>query len=206
MIAVDLGESVELAERNTRGTGRVACVQADIRDTPIRDHCIDLAYSLGVLHHIADTEGAVKAVSRTLREGGAMLLYLYYSLETRGRLYRALFTLVGSARGVTSRLPQPALEALTTALAACVYWPLARASRVVRLLNSSLADRIPLSFYGDLSFTMMRNDSLDRFGTRLEKRFSRADVHELLQRAGLMDVRVADTLPYWHAIGFKSPI
>ena len=32
---------------------------------------------------------------------------------------------------------------------------------------------MPLSFYRDCSFYVMRNDSLNRFGTRLERRFTR---------------------------------
>ena len=43
IIAIDLGFSVELAERNTRDTGRVACVQADVRRLPIRDAAVGFA-------------------------------------------------------------------------------------------------------------------------------------------------------------------
>jgi hypothetical protein len=49
----------------------------------------------------------------------------------------------------------------------------------------------------------MRTDALDRFGTRLEKRFTRPQVTELLEDAGLERVRVSDAPPYWCAVGFK---
>ena len=50
----------------------------------------------------------------------------------------------------------------------------------------------------------MLNDSLDRFGTRLEKRYSRAQMLELLRGAGLHDVRVSDRPPYWHGLGLRN--
>jgi hypothetical protein len=60
---------------------------------------------------------------------------------------------------------------------------------------------MPLSFYRDRPFYLMRNDALDRFATRVEHRFTRLQVRELMERAGLVDVRIADGPPYWCAVG-----
>ena len=49
----------------------------------------------------------------------------------------------------------------------------------------------------------MRTDALDRFGTRLEQRFSRAQITTMMSDAGLVDVRFGDA-PYWCALGFKA--
>ena len=64
---------------------------------------------------------------------------------------------------------------MSQVIAAAVYWPLARLppSPSARALDVAA---FPLSFYRDRSFYMMRTDALDRFGTRLEQRFTaRAD-------------------------------
>ena len=50
----------------------------------------------------------------------------------------------------------------------------------------------------------MRNDALDRFGTRLEKRFSQAEVVELLEEAGLVDVVFSAGPPWWVAVGRRA--
>ena len=68
-----------------------------------------------------------------------------------------------------------------------------------------LATSFPLASYRYSSFESMRNDSLDRFGTKVERRFERDQVVRLMQDAALVDVHVADTFPFWHAIGSKSP-
>ena len=205
VVAMDLGRSVELAERSTRDTGRVACVQADVRDLPVRAGAFDLVYSLGVLHHVGPTERAVRGLAKAVRPGGALLIYLYYALDGRPLVYRALYRGVDAVRHLSSRLPHSLLVGLTTALAAFVYFPLARLARLLRGVGlRAVSDSLPLSFYADLSFATMRNDSLDRFGTKLEKRYTRTEVHQMLEGAELRQVVVSDGQPYWHAIGWAA--
>ena len=52
----------------------------------------------------------------------------------------------------------------------------------------------------------MRNDALDRFGTRLEKRYSREEVRVLLEGAGLEKVDIADGPPWWVAVGWRRQV
>jgi hypothetical protein len=63
---------------------------------------------------------------------------------------------------------------------------------------------MPLSWYADKSFYVMRTDAYDRFCTRLEKRFTRAQIEQMLVRAGLEKVSFSDVPPYWCAVGLKS--
>jgi hypothetical protein len=50
----------------------------------------------------------------------------------------------------------------------------------------------------------MRTDALDRLGTRIEKRFTKYEMRELMCDAGLIDVTFKAGGPYWTAVGFKS--
>jgi SAM-dependent methyltransferase/uncharacterized protein YbaR (Trm112 family) len=204
VVAMDLGLSIEIAERNTRGLP-VRCVQADVRDTPFRPDTFDFACTLGVLHHVPETGAALAAICRTVKPGGAILLYLYYALETRPGWYRSLFKVADGLRKTLSAAPQGLTRSITGVIAAIVYWPLARSARLLRRLGfTSIAAALPLAFYADLSFTTMRNDSLDRFGTGLEKRFTRNAVAELLANAGMQGILVSDQAPHWHALGQKG--
>ena len=205
VIALDLGQSIELAARHVGPPALF--VQADIRDVPLAARSVDLAYSLGVLHHIEETDLAVHRIVETIKPGGWFLIYLYYALDGRGRLFRAAFALVDRLRRVISSLPQLLLVPITTAIAGVVYLPLARLARVLEAVGlKALADRIPLRIYSALSFRTMRNDSLDRFGTKLEKRYRRDEVIGLLERAGLEDIRVSEGSPYWHAVGRRPTV
>jgi len=46
---------------------------------------------------------------------------------------------------------------------------------------------------------MLQNDALDRFGTRLEQRFSKEEITEMLGNAGfdLSTLRFSDVEPFW---------
>ena len=62
----------------------------------------------------------------------------------------------------------------------------------------------PLAFYRRRSFYVMRTDAFDRFCTRLEQRFTRAQIGEMLQSAGFTEIRFSDNEPYWVAVAVKA--
>lgn len=207
VIGVDLGASIEVARRNTASTQRVALVQADLRELPLAPAVCNWAYSLGVLHHLADPAPVLARLVEAVAPGGLVLLYLYYALDNRGSAYRALFRGVNLTRRVSSRLPRPLIFAIAAMIAGLIYWPLARVSALAaRSGLRSLADALPLSFYRDRSLRTMMNDSLDRFGTRLENRFSRDEMTRMMEAVGLADVRISPNVPYWHAIGSRHSV
>lgn len=68
---------------------------------------------------------------------------------------------------------------------------------------NKLAKKIPLYGYIDQSFYIMRNDALDKFGTKLEQRFSKKEIELMMKEVGLTNIVFSDGIPYWHAIGRK---
>jgi SAM-dependent methyltransferase/uncharacterized protein YbaR (Trm112 family) len=203
VIAIDLGNSIEVARANTP-TDRVACLQADLGTQPLAPGAVDWAYSLGVLHHTTEPGRGLGNIVEAVKPGGLVLLYLYYALDNRGALTKGVFRAVDFTRRVVSRQPRPVVRTFAAMVATLVYWPLARAAALVeRAGASTMASRLPLSFYRHRSFLTMRNDSLDRFGTRLEKRYTREQMNELMRAAGLIDVSLANSAPFWHGIASK---
>lgn len=202
VLAIDRGMSIELANRNAAGSDRIACIQADLRALPIRPATLSWAYSLGVLHHMEEPEKALSAIVRAVEPGGLVLLYLYYALDGRGPLFRAAFRTTDLVRRLVSRWPRAAVIPFSTAFAVLVYWPLARLSALAGAAGRRrMADAMPLSFYRDRPLWIMRNDSLDRFGTRLEVRYTREQMVRLMRSSGLRDVRFSPRPPFWHATG-----
>lgn len=165
---------------------------------PLPDASADLVYSLGVLHHVPDTAAAVRDCARLLKPGGVLYVYLYYSMENRPAWYRALWRASDLGRRVISTSPRPIKNAMCDVIALVVYWPLSRSSRLAARVGIS---SWPLASYARMSVYSLRTDARDRFGTRLEQRFSRAEVAGLLRDAGLIDVRVPETFPYWIGLG-----
>ena len=65
-------------------------------------------------------------------------------------------------------------------------------------------NNIPLNVYRNASFYTMRTDSLDRFGTKLELRFTKSQIKEMLIKGGLENITFSNSIPYWCAVGFKK--
>ena len=105
---------------------------------------------------------------------------------------------------MVSRLPSKALSLVAERLAAVVYWLIARMARLVELAGRDPAF-LPLFQYRYRSFNVMRNDALDRFGTRLEKRYSKEGVRQLLEGAGFEKVVFPEGPPWWVVVARRQP-
>lgn len=175
---------------------------AGVHAIPLPDDSQDFGYSLGVLHHIPDTAAAMASCVAKLKPGAPFLVYLYYNFDNRPAWFRALWKGTDLLRNGISRLPFPARKGITSAIAAMVYYPLARFARLLARRGRDVAN-LPISAYRDLSFYTMRTDALDRFGTRLEQRFSRAQIEAMMKSCGLEDIVFSDGVPHWVACGRK---
>lgn len=199
---IDPSEALDVARRNLRDANNIIFHAGGVDDGCLPEASQDFGYSLGVLHHIPDTEAAMRACTHMLKPGAPFLVYLYYAFENRSAAFRALWRASELGRSVVSRMP-PAMKHLTTDLiAAFVYFPFARLSKVLSVLGMSVGG-LPLSFYRDRSFYTMRTDSRDRFGTPLEQRFSRDEIHRMMKNCGLESITFSAAEPFWCAVGTK---
>lgn len=199
---VDPSDAIEIARTNCRDHLNVRCHRASMDDLPFEDESLDFAYSLGVLHHLPNTELAIRRIAQKLKSGAPLLLYLYYAFDNRPAWFRALWRVSDLMRRVISWLPSGPRYGVTQLIAACAYWPLATVARLLDRLGL-LSTSFPLASYRDKSFYTMRTDALDRFGTRLEQRFSRTQIECMLRAAGFIDITFSEAVPFWCAVGIK---
>jgi SAM-dependent methyltransferase len=177
---------------------RIKILQETVGANSIATESLDLAMSLGVLHHIPDTSLAIKDIASKIKNGGIFLCYLYYKLENKPLYYRGLFWASNSLRWVISRLPYALRKIVARAIAALVYFPLARMAKLLSNVGKNISN-FPLHHYANMPFVMLQNDALDRFGTRLEQRFSKKEITEMLGNAGfdLSTLKFSDVEPFW---------
>lgn len=201
---VDVSPKVlAVARKNLRGQDNVSFHVSSVANIPLPAHSLDFAFSLGVLHHVPDTQAGINSIAEKLKQGAPFLIYLYYALDNRPSWYRGLWAISSQVRLVVSRLPHGAGKIISEIIAATVYWPFARFAALLSRFGISSAS-LPLSWYADKSFYVMRTDAYDRFCTQLEKRFSRAEIEQMLLRAGFEQIRFSDSPPYWCAVGIRS--
>lgn len=195
---IDPSAALEVARRNLCDAENIRFHEATIDDTPLEPSSQDFGYSIGVLHHIPDTQAGLDGCVKLLKPGAPFLLYLYYRFDHRPLWFRMLWKITDYARRLISRMPSFLIHRITDLIAVIVYFPLARISGVLKRPN------FPLYSYRQASLYTMRTDSRDRFGTPLEKRFFRWEVREMMTRAGLTEIRFSESAPYWVAVGVKK--
>jgi SAM-dependent methyltransferase len=196
-------EALDVARRNCATETNCVFHHASVESLPFADGSMDFGYSLGVLHHVPDTAAGLRACVAKLKPGAPFLLYLYYALDNRPAWFRAVWRGSDVLRRTISRLPFPLRYGVSQFLAGTVYYPLARGAAALEALGVDVR-QIPLSAYRHWTFYSMRTDALDRFGTRLEQRFTRKEIRDMMASAGLSGISFRDSAPYWCAIGFKQ--
>ena len=203
LICVDpSAEALDVARRNLRAQPNCEFVQASVDDLPMPDNGLDFGYCLGVLHHVPDTAGAIADCVKKLKPGAPLLLYIYYDIDNRPRWYRFLWRISDGMRRLISVTPYGVRYIVSQLLAVVLYWPLARVARVAERLGMAV-DNMPLSAYRRVSFYTMRTDALDRFGTRLERRFNAREIESMMREAGLERITFSNDVPYWCAVGYR---
>lgn len=206
LAGIDPSSAVFAADNLVGEDPAVELFQASTDNIPFPDNHFDFGYSLGVLHHIPDTRQALNDSVKKIKPGGYFLLYLYYSLDNKSAAFKMLFHLSNLIRRIVSAMP-PALKKFSCdVLAVLLYMPFVGLCRLLRVLGvpERIRRKVPLQGYEHQSFYVIRNDSLDRFGTPLEQRFSRAEIQEMMQQAGLTNIKFSENIPYWHATGRKK--
>lgn len=117
VLAIDLGSAVEAAYRNTRAFPNVHVIQADLFHLPVARDSVDVAFSLGVLHHTPDPRGSFLELVARVRPGGRMIAWVY-GRENNGWIVHGVSPV---REALTSRLPHEWVYHLSKLPAAVLY-------------------------------------------------------------------------------------
>jgi len=88
-------------------------------------------------------------------------------------------------------------------IAIFVYLPLARLAFFAEKIGINVSN-FPLTWYRNEPFYILRTDALDRFGTRLEQRFTKEEISLMLLNAGFEKLKFSDTEPFWTVLAYKK--
>jgi len=200
---IDPSAAIDVARKNLAAFTNCAFHQADVDHIPLNDDSMDFGYSLGVLHHVPDTASGLAACVRKLKPGAPFLLYLYYAFDNRPAWFRAIWKMSDFLRRGVSSLPYGARYIASQVIAILVYWPLSRIAALLEKLGLKV-DNLPLAAYRHRSLYVLRTDALDRFGTRLEQRFTHTQIEAMMCASGLTDIEFSTTVPFWCAVGRRD--
>ncbi len=203
MIGMDFSLAIEASHANTRQFPNVHLVQGDIYAPPFAPGTFDFVYSVGVLHHLPDPERGVQSLVPLVRQHGSMFVWLYSSTR------RVTNFILEVARAVTTRMPYPAVKGISfvgavfDSLWTTPYQVLSSIPGVGRVVDRITPPRIKL--YSRYPFQVLHADWFDRLAAPIRFYYSGAEVADILETAGLTNVRVAPTGLYgWRGVGVRS--
>ena len=196
-------KALSVAKKNLSSFSNISFFNASVSDEVLTENSQDFGYCLGVLHHIPNTYKGLKACAKLLKKDAPFLLYLYYNFENRSFLFKTIWKISDILRRFCSSMPTKIKISLTTLIAYFIYLPLARIALISEKIGINV-DNFPLNDYRAKDFYFMKTDALDRFGTRLEKRFSKDEITKMLEDAGFKDINFSNKMPMWVCISRKA--
>ncbi len=179
----DLGETVEVAYEMTKDFPNVCIIQADIYAMPFFE-TFDIAYSIGVLHHLPRPKQGFLKLPKVVRKDGQFLIWVY---NRRGNA-RAIY-FYEPLRDLLKKLPKPLLFKLC-------YIP----GFIVHLINlfgkfleaiglKKLASKLPFAYYAHFPFNMKLNDAFDVLATPKSNYYYYEEIEKWFADGGLKDVK-----------------
>ena len=200
---IDPSKSIEVAKKKLKKYKNITYNQKSIDNINLKTGSQDFGYSLGVLHHVPDTQEAIKSCSKLLKSGAPLLIYIYYNFDNRPPWFKYLWSFTNLIRLIICRLPKFPKFLICNLIAIFIYFPLAKFTLMLEKIGFDFKN-FPLYAYRHCSFYVMRTDSRDRFGTPLEKRFTKKEIYKMMKQADLEKIKFSNLIPFWTAVGFKK--
>lgn len=173
VIGADHTTAVEKASQLCGHLSNVAFLQADLKKLPLEPESFDFAFSIGVMHHDADTRAVFDAVARMVRPGGRLAVWLYRRNQWwQERLNNAL-------RRRTTQMPAERLERWSRLGA----W-LGKVPVVNRTLNKIV------NFSNHPNWENRVCDTFDWYAPRYQHHHTVEELSQWFREAGYDDLRV----------------
>jgi SAM-dependent methyltransferase len=187
--AIDLSTAVEAAAKNIGSRPNVTLYQADIFNLPFAEGSFDYIYSLGVLHHTPDTRKAFLGLTKLLKPGGHITIWVYSA--------RFIKYYYGSEvlRPLTSKLPKPLLLSMCR-----VAVPLYYLHRIPKL-GAISGFVLPTSLDPDPAWRWL--DTFDWYSPTFQWKHSHDEVRGWFAEAGLAEIT---SLPHPESVTATRPL
>ena len=185
VVGADINEAVDEVFERTRDLDHLQVVQANLFALPFAPQGFDLVWSCGVIHHTPDTRAAFQALTKHVRSGGVLFVWVYPKRFNPFRYTKDALDKIG-----LRRLSPAAILRLSKAIA----YPSVFLHRLYRGIRSIRPLR-PRTEFGERTvrprtlaeIQMTWNDALS---PRFDARHTEREVVEWFLSAGYSDVSV----------------
>ncbi len=176
VVGIDISRAVEAAASNCADFPSIGLAQADLRALPLKHDSFDIVFSIGVLHHTPNTFQSLARISRLVKPGGTLAIWLYSK--------RLRWMLLGSEvlRPLTRRMEPDRLLRLVRYVA-----PRMRAiKKRVPAATLALDFLLPTSNHADPEWQIL--DTFDWYSPRYQWKHTYGEVEGWFRRLGFEKV------------------
>jgi SAM-dependent methyltransferase len=190
-VAADIDErSLQSARHNLARFPTVQVIRASAYDLPFADR-FDIAFSIGVIHHLEHPEAALRRMVRAVKPGGRVLIWVYGKEGNRWLVW-----FLDPLRKALFRHMPVALVHHLSLYPAVLLWLMlrfrVRPGEYFRLLAR-------------FGFAHLRSIVFDQMLPRIAHYWSDAEVERLMRAAGLEHIRLTPVNGMsWSAIGTRA--
>ncbi len=184
-VGLDLSSAVEATKKTLERFPNVDVVQASMLDMPFRPSSFDFAYSIGVLQHTPDPQGACTSVARVTKENGGRFAMTAYARRPWSKLNTKYLI-----RPFTKRLPDELLLAAIK-LAMPVAFPVTDALYRLPVIGQIARFTIPVACYPerteytrDQRYAESVLDTFDMLAPTYDSPMTWQEIERALRKAG----------------------
>jgi len=191
VVGVDPSHSVQAARANTAGLSNAAVMQGDIFDLPFSPASFDHVFCIGVIHHLPDPRAGFMALTRMLKPGGKISIWVY-GAEGNELVMRYFEPF---RKAVSSKLPWRVTKGISMLAAAAMWLLVTLVYRPARAFAPGLWRRLPMHDYMwyiySLGFYTLYHTAFDKLSPELCAFIRREELVEWFSAAGLCDVVIS---------------
>lgn len=191
VVAIDVDpQSLEVARRNLASFKNASVLQRSAYDIGFENH-FDIAFSIGVIHHLEYPQLALEQMVRAVKEQGEVLIWVY-GLENNEWIVRYADPL---RKALFSWLPIRLVHHLSLYPAAMLWLA----------LHAGLGRTEYFRLIRTFSFRHLRSIVFDQMLPKIAHYWRRATVERIMREAGLKSIRLQWVNEIsWAAIGTKQ--
>lgn len=193
LILCDYSDAIFVAREQFRHLDNVIFIKCDIDNLLFNQNSIDFFICLGVLHHLPKKfPHAISKISHSCKRG---IIYLYYSLENRGLIFKSLFFMADIIRKFLIKIKNKNSKIiLSHFLTLFIYLPFTYFAKIKNIFFKKIP--VPLDYYEGFTYDRIRQDAFDRFFTDIEHRYSRKEIEEYYGQY-FSKITFSNKPPYW---------
>jgi SAM-dependent methyltransferase/uncharacterized protein YbaR (Trm112 family) len=186
-IGMDMNDAIEDAFLRCRGHSNVHIVQGNVFAPPFKPALFDLIWCNGVIHHTPDARGGHRSLSRFVKPGGVLYVWVYARRFNPFRFTRDVLAFLQ-----VTRLPNRALLAVAKALSVLSLAFLRPYQAVRRLPGLRPSSRWGERKVRNRTLKELELTWLDSLSPQYDTRHSEAEVIGWFRDLGFEDVRAIE--------------